>query len=112
MRKPSRYKKFNIVCVGFLTITLGIILFFNLTIDALGIYRIPTFYGINLSKPEKYTHQRLYKSAEVIQLRPTVIFLGSSRTQYGLDPEDYFTLTGNQAYNLGLTSATMYEQLR
>jgi hypothetical protein len=55
---------------------------------------------------------RLFKAIDITRIKPVTIFLGSSRTNLGLNPA-YLALNDKQpAYNLGLNGANTYETLR
>ncbi|MFD0673659.1 hypothetical protein [Cohnella sp. GCM10027633] len=106
-----RYRSFNrIFIVGCASVLLVIILL-NLLVDPYGVWRSPVDRNLNLKKPNLFTHQRMLKAADIIHDKPKVVFLGSSKVQNGLEPDDYFRLTGKPAYNLGMGGAVMSEQL-
>lgn len=62
-------------------------------------------------KPEQIFHDRMHKAHELRHLRPDVVFLGTSRTQVGLDPKSP-ALRGATAVNAALSDGTPYEALR
>ncbi|MBE9125808.1 MULTISPECIES: hypothetical protein [unclassified Coleofasciculus] len=103
------YGKFN-----FLVITIALfpgffVGIFNIIIDPYGVLNSPTVSGINRLKPEQDTHNGLFKSVEVMRLKPTTVLLGSSRVVLGLNPK-YLALLANQpAYNLGIPGVHIYE---
>lgn len=105
----SRYGKITVLTT---LIGIAICCLFNLCIDAYGIWNTPTIYGFNWSKPEKNTHQRLFKAADVEHNKPVTIILGSSRVQSSLSPSHAVFKDKQPTYNLGLTSANMYEIMR
>lgn len=108
----SIYRRFNLV---FLTLTLFPVLsigLFNIAVDPYGVINSPTFPGINKSKIEYPTHDRLFKAIEIIRLKPTIVFLGSSTTQFGLDASNIRFGSNTTAYNLGLQNASIYELKR
>lgn len=109
---PNSYKSYWSFSVGVSGVILFLIIVFNFFIDPVGAFNAPSYYGINKSKPEQYTHQRLYKALDVIRLKPSSIILGSSRVQNGMDPKYYNVLRNEKIYNLGLTGPNMYEELR
>lgn len=107
----ANYKKWNFVIflsVFGLMLSVGLI---NMFIDPYGIWNSPKLNGVNEHKSEKYTHQRIFRAIDLERLKPKVIFLGSSRAFFGLDPKYYQRLTGKNAYNLGLNGTNITEQL-
>lgn len=119
MQKPSTskasvsaYRRFNF---GFFVATLlpvvsvGIL---NAVVDPYGVFNSPKVAGWTQAKPEKAKHDRLFKAADVTRVKPTTIFLGSSRTNQGLDPAHPALSNHQPAYNLALNGPNPYEQLR
>lgn len=84
----------------------------NLVIDPYGILNSPTFVGFNKIKPEKRKQVRLFKAIAISRIQPKMIFLGSSRTEFGLDPSHPILQEFQPAYNLAIPSANMYEVRR
>jgi hypothetical protein len=85
---------------------------FNFLVNPYGIFDSPEITGFNQSKPEKLKNMRLFKAVDITRIKPETIFLGSSRTEYGLNP-NYAALKDKQSvYNLALGAATPYELLR
>ena len=79
-------------------------------VDPYGVFRDPAINSLYRNKPERFKHERLFKAIELTKIKPTIIFLGSSRAAVGLDP-DYFE-KGNNVYNLALPASNIYEQKR
>jgi len=107
----ANYKKWNFIILGSvlgLMVTVGL---FNMFIDPYGVWYSPKLSGVNEHKSEKYTHQRIFRALDLERLKPKVIFLGSSRAFFGLDPKYYQTLTGKNAYNVGLNATNTTEEL-
>lgn len=112
-RKALSYRKFNWVMLTIAfspVLSLGLV---NLAVDPYGVINTPTIPKFNQSKPEIITHERMYKAIEITRLKPQIILLGSSRTQWGLDPNNA-SLAKNKlkAYNLGFSGANIYEVMR
>lgn len=106
----KKYRRFTYI---FLTAALTPLLaigFFNGIVDPYGIFNSPKITGFNQLKPAKFTNDRLFKAIEITQIKPKVIFLGSSRTQWGLDPQH--PAFDEPTYNLALQGTNMYETLR
>jgi hypothetical protein len=54
---------------------------------------------------------RLFKAVDIIKIQPKTIFLGSSRTDYGLNPDHTVLNNYQPAYNSALGAASPYEML-
>ena len=75
----------------------------NYIVDPYGIYKTNIF----LNKPEQDKNIRLAKVVKVEELKPVSISLGTSRTEYGYDPNhQYFS---KLSYNLAVSGASLYE---
>ena len=84
----------------------GFIGSFNYIIDPYGLYNTKYF---NFDKIKQSNKMRLIKAIKTKEIKPTSICLGTSRTQYGYDPNHkYFT---KSSYNLATSSSSMYENL-
>lgn len=103
------YKFYNLLFAVIFVACLLSIALFNIIIDPLGLLGTPAMRGINLNKIALSSHERLHKAAELVRKKPENIFIGSSRTQVGLDPEHYLQITGKPAYNTAFVGANMYE---
>ena len=75
----------------------------NYIVDPYGIYKTNIF----LNKPEQDKNIRLAKVVKVEELKPVSISLGTSRTEYGYDPNhEYFS---KPSYNLAVSAVSLYE---
>ena len=75
---------------------------FNLTVDPYGIYNLVVIEGFNDVKPPN-NQQRMVKTLQLRKLRPKGIILGSSRTDFGLDPEHVaWKFDSRPVYNLSM----------
>lgn len=75
----------------------------NYIVDPYGIYKTNIF----LNKPEQDKNIRLAKVVKVEEFKPVSISLGTSRTEYGYDPNhQYFS---KPSYNLAVSAASLYE---
>ncbi|MGF1478099.1 MAG: hypothetical protein ACFB4I_01225 [Cyanophyceae cyanobacterium] len=106
-----QYQKFNLWLLGAVSAPIVSIGFFNFVVDPYDIFPTPEL-GINHAKPKKGNNDRVHKAVDVIRLRPTVVFVGSSRTKLGLDPSHAVWENAEEVYNLGLNGPNFYEQLR
>jgi hypothetical protein len=105
----ARYRQFNLcffLTVFILMFSVGL---FNVAIDPYGIFNSPKITGFNNSKPEQWKNTRLFKAIDIIRIKPIAVFLGSSRSDYGLSPNHPALSSYQPAYNLSLTSATPAE---
>jgi len=84
---------------------------FNRLINPYALYGGPTIEGINANKTALSSHMRMIKAAAIRQQRPTAIVLGTSRGEYGIDPEHPGWGT-QSVYNLSLPGANLYEAFR
>ncbi len=84
----------------------------NYMMDPYSVYNTPKIDGVNANKPELFKHLRLTKAHIIGRRRPDALVIGSSRTEHGLDPEHPALSSRYNAYNLALTGATIYENLR
>jgi hypothetical protein len=109
MKRYSRYLGW--LLTFFLCQIMGVVLF-NLAIDPYGAIATPKIAGFNQSKPEQRNHVRLFKAIAITRQKPTIILLGSSRTEVGLNPNHVAIPTPSSTYNLGISGANMYEVLR
>lgn len=83
----------------------------NWLINPYGIYRgSPTVNGFNQIKPEKANRDRLVKAIDIIQKQPQHLFIGSSRTKQGINP-DHEAIEVD-AYNASLNAVSSYELRR
>lgn len=115
MTKPdlldsAAHKKYIRKFIWITAIPLFTVTGFNLVVDPYDIFNSPAIGRFNLAKTEKWKNDRLYKAIDVIREKPTIIFLGSSRTHIGLNPNFVRDTTTNKpAYNLALLGASPYE---
>ncbi|WP_078431931.1 hypothetical protein [Metabacillus halosaccharovorans] len=106
----NKYKKWYLKFLTYIIASFLIILSINLLVDPYNVYKTPTIKGFNDNKIE--TKEYLMKAREIAIYKPDTIFLGSSRTRVGLDPDYYKKITSDSAYNSGLSSSNIYIQLK
>ncbi|MFC4302365.1 hypothetical protein [Cohnella boryungensis] len=75
----------------------------NYLVDPYSLFGKSAIAGLKLP-----TQEYLSKARYLATGKPEVIFLGSSRTSRGLDPRHYRLITGESAYNSGLSGANIY----
>jgi len=118
MPKNTRHKirqwiGFNLLFGFSIAVPLLMVSGFNFLIDPYGVYN--EFFilrELNYYKPKKEDNDRLYKSIEILHLKPNTILLGSSRVKRGLDPDHPALQSFTPVYNLGLNGANIYELRR
>jgi hypothetical protein len=110
MEKHKAYlKKFIFIFFGFYLF----IIIFNLVIDPYDVYRILVIKGTNDIKPPFDTQVRMVKALQAKKIRPKGIILGSSRNDYGLDPEHpSWEDDSKPVYNLSIAFTSVEEILR
>lgn len=85
---------------------------FNAFIDPFELFNSPLIEHINQQKPQYYSHDRMIKASRVRSWKPDVLVMGSSRAEFGLNPDNPDLLkTATPAFNLGISSANIYEIL-
>ncbi len=95
---------------AFILILMIAIVIFNLTIDPFKLFHL---LGDNKAenKPEFYKHLRMAKAHNIRVFKPDGIVLGTSRAEFGIDPE-HPGWKAKKRYNLALSSANIYEVYR
>jgi hypothetical protein len=109
--KPS-YSKFNYLTLLAIALCLGSVAGVNLIIDPYGIFATPVIKKFNVIKPEKENSDRLYKAFDIRRIKPTTIFLGSSRVATGLNSNHPAFSNPELTYNSGFQAGNTYEILR
>ncbi len=108
MKKSKDYLKMLVILIPvFVIATIS----FNWFMNPYGIYESPKIEGVNKLKPEFSTHLRMAKAWAVYKQKPDGIILGSSRSEYGLNP-NHLGWDSQLIYNLALGGCSMYEALR
>lgn len=106
------YRRYSI---NILKIILGILLattIFNFAVNPYGVWHNVTIKYFNQVKPAKNNNVKLFKAIDIAKIKPEIIILGSSRTEFGLDPNHPALGHEKNSYNLGLTGTNMYEVMR
>jgi len=108
MQKSKDYLKMLVILMPvFVIATIS----FNWFMNPYGIYESPKIEGVNKLKPEFYTHLRMAKAWAVYKQKPDGIILGTSRSEYGLNP-NHPGWNSELVYNLALFGCNLYEALR
>jgi len=103
------YKRWFHTTIFLILLLIAGIMLFNYIIDPHNIFKTKTYSRFNVKKIE--LNEYLQQARAIVHQKPEVIFLGSSRVRIGLDPQYYELLTGEPAYNAGLSSSTPSIQL-
>jgi hypothetical protein len=103
-----RYIKISILIF---LILIFVISAFNLLVDPYSIYNSKLYEGINVYKFEAHKHLRMIKAEKITQIKPKTIILGTSKAEYGIDP-DHTVWENLPVYNASLTSGNIYEMYR
>ena len=112
MTKRIKYKYFNLIYLSFILVSMLGVGLFNYIIDPYGIFNQFYLTKLNDIKPKKDDNDRLFKAVDIINLRPTTVIIGSSRTKQGIRT-DHAAFSGQQnVYNLALNGANIYELKR
>jgi hypothetical protein len=114
-KKANLVKKtsqFNYLLLGTIALSSLGISFGNYLIDPYDIFRYHKFVDVKLIKPEKLSYDRLFKTIDIINIKPEIIILGSSRAKQGLDPNHKGFPDDTTIYNLGIDGSNTYEILR
>jgi hypothetical protein len=109
MKEYQRYVRLVVALILMQAVSISL---FNIAVDPYGIFKSPTWIGVNQVKPEKDRQVRMFKAIEVIRIQPKMVFIGSSRTEFGLDTAHPAVSGVQPGYNLGITGANIYEARR
>ncbi|WP_017305707.1 hypothetical protein [Spirulina subsalsa] len=112
MPQQNSYHFYTLRVLVLTLLSLSLIAGLNAGIDpyeALGTRQIR---GINNIKPEKNTQVRLFKTLAINRLQVQSVFLGSSRTEFGLDSNHPALSHLQPGYNLAISGGNMYEVRR
>lgn len=104
------YLKYNVILISLVLIPLSLIGLLNFVIDPYGVFNTIVIQNLNYVKPELDKHQRLVKSAYVINYKPQKVLMGSSTVLNGLNPSKIsIDKEIDTSYNLGISSVNMKE---
>lgn len=93
-------------------ISLLALVLMNYLVNPYSIYTAPRINGINNNKPLLFKYLRLTKAYAVMRKKPDALIIGSSRTEHGLNPDHPAIGDGYNSFNLALTGASIYENMR
>ena len=112
VRRQKKFRAYNWVFFITTFIPMLSVGLFNWTIDPYDLFNTPNWWGINHEKIKKDNNDRLFKTMDIIRLKPKVILMGSSRTKQGLNPEHPAIKNNRLAYNLAINGPNLYEVRR
>ena len=106
------YRRFHLILLGMVSASSLLVAGFNAVIDPFGVTNSPRIRGLNRVKPETVDNTRLYKAIDLTRQNAKTILLGASRVETALNPNHPAFNAHQPVYNLGIASATVYEQRR
>jgi hypothetical protein len=107
--KPHSYRRFSGWFLAAAAIPMVSMAGFNAFVNPYGVFESPTIDKFNQAKPAKLNNMRMFKAVEVSRIEPNMLFLGSSRTDYGMNPQHPALAQQQPAYNLGLGASNTLE---
>lgn len=102
------WKKFTLQVVVSILILITFIIAFAWVVDPFAIFDSPKIEHFNTNKPKVARHSRVYKACILQKIKPKIIFLGTSRTESGMDPNNK-NFGGNSAYNCAISAGVPVE---
>ena len=112
MKTLRKTVSFNYLFLTTVILSISGISLANFVVDPYDIFRHNQPFKSPLTKPEKLDHGRLYKAIDIINLKPNIILLGSSRMKQGLNPNHPVFSDDETVYNLGIDGSNIYELFR
>ena len=91
--------------VSFVLLASGV----NFLIDPYSVFEVFRARGINHNKPFQANRERVFKPLRFYHLQPEIVITGSSVIQYGVDPVQVESTTGQSAFNFGIDGPNIYE---
>jgi hypothetical protein len=108
----NNYRQFFFMLLGLTAINSLGIAALNSFVDPYNVVGSPALTKINDPKPNSSKDTRRFKAINISRIRPKAIFLGTSRTDIGLDPNHPALAPHQPAYNLAIPAGDMYEAMR
>ncbi|MCT7988535.1 hypothetical protein [Laspinema olomoucense] len=112
MSDHKDYRRYGLRLLTVTAVFLALIAGFNGFFDPYQVIGTPTIKRLNQVKREKDIQVRLFKTVAVNQIEAKSLFLGSSRTEFGLDTNHPGLRDLQPGYNLAITGGNMYEVRR
>jgi len=105
----SYLKKVAIVLI----VLISVVGIFNFVVDPFGLFSGVKIKNFNAEKTEVSIYERMVKAHAIRFYSPKGIILGSSRAEYGLDPQhSAWDLSAQPVYNLALSNGRLEEVLQ
>jgi len=82
------WKKFTTQIFIAILILILLIIAFTWVVDPFDIFDSPKISHFNDNKPKVGRHSRIHKAIVVQKIKPKILFLGTSRTEEGMDPNN------------------------
>jgi hypothetical protein len=111
MNKKAMHSHYIKAIAFFASGILFLFVLINFLVDPYGIYGFVNIKGFNSNKPSIQSHLRMAKAYQIKHQKPRAIILGTSRAEFGLDP-DHPGFSHRPTYNLNLSGGNIYEMLR
>lgn len=106
---PSRVlRRFTITLAAAVALPTILLAAFVVVVDPYYLFGSPSWPGVNVVRPYYELHVIAAKPYQMRRIEPSVVTLGSSRVEVGLDPRHPGWADRN-VFNFGLPSATSYE---
>ncbi|MGB0748690.1 MAG: hypothetical protein ACPGO3_08085 [Magnetospiraceae bacterium] len=105
MTRP--YIRYTLTLVAGILVILGLVGGANMLVDPYRIWTLVSVDGINAAKPQADKVDQMFKPLAVTARQPQVLFLGSSRVAYGMDPQHPAVKKLGEGYNLALLGGEM-----
>jgi hypothetical protein len=105
------FKKHNWFLLTLLATSLFSIAALNRFMDPYALFDGPWVEGINADRPGQELRSRPSRAEQIRRIKPAAIALGSSRTEFGIDPE-HPGWGVDSVYNCGLGDGRIYEMYR
>lgn len=105
MRHFASYNKLLILIAGFITLS---IFSFNMLVDPYRVWNLLSIKSFNEAKPRADIVDQLFKPLAVAHIKPDILFLGSSRVAYGMNPSHPLVRARGRPYNMALLGGDLY----
>ncbi|HET8700350.1 MAG TPA: hypothetical protein VFL97_01645 [Nitrococcus sp.] len=102
------FTHFNRTLVISLAIFLTLVGLINLAVDPYRVWDFISLRHFNAAKPEADSMEEMFKPIAMTRIKPQVLFLGSSRVVFGLNPASPELSGLGSAYNLGLPGGNLH----
>ena len=109
----GRNRAYSGIVLAVFVLCAGLTAAANYVTDPYGVYNAPRLPHVNANKPGQHGQDRMVKADALRSQHPDVLLLGTSRTQFGMDPNNPdLARFGQHPYNAGLLGSGPYLALR